>query len=404
MALAAAAGSDVAVLFIELGTVVLGLALLARFATRLGLSPIPLYLLAGLAFGNGGLLPLGFSEDFIEQGAQIGVILLLFMLGLEYTSAELQQSLRAGIPAGLVDLGLNFTPGLVAGLLLGWQPLAALILGGITYISSSGVIAKLLGDLDRIGNRETPAVLTILVLEDLAMAVYLPLLAVLLVGSGAVAGLLSVSAAIATVAVVLVFSLRYGHHVSRLIASPSDEVVLLTVLGLVLLVGGVAERLQVSSAVGAFLVGIALSGTVAERAHGLLGPLRDLFAATFFLFFGLRVDPGNLSQAAAVAVALGIVTAATKVAGGWWAARRIGVGVRGRYRAGATLIARGEFSIVIAGLGISAGVQPQLGPLAAAYVLLMAVVGPVAARLVEPAVAGVQRRRRAPAAQPGTGS
>jgi monovalent cation:H+ antiporter-2, CPA2 family len=184
MALVAAAAADVSWLFLELGAVVVGLAVLARLASRLGFSAIPLYLLAGLAFGNGGLLPLRFTEEFVHVGAEVGVILLLFMLGLEYTGAELTANLRTALPDGLADLLLNFPPGLLAGLLLGWGPLASVLLGGVTYISSSGVVAKVLADLGRVDCPETPAVLSVLVLEDLAMAVYLPLVSVLLVGRG----------------------------------------------------------------------------------------------------------------------------------------------------------------------------------------------------------------------------
>jgi CPA2 family monovalent cation:H+ antiporter-2 len=386
--MAAAAGSEAALRLVELGAVVVALALLARLANRIGLSPIPFYLLAGLAFGEGGLLPLELSEDFVEVGAELGVVLLLFMLGLEYTSEELRTSLRAGWPVGIVNFALNFIPGLIAGLLLGWQPLVAVLLGGVTYVSSSGVIAKVLADLDRLGNRETPAVLTVLVMEDLTMAVYLPVVAALLVGGSLLAGLASLSVALVAVVGVLLLALRFGEPVSRAIHSPSDEVVLLTIFGLVLLVGGIAQRLQVSSAIGAFLVGIALSEPVAERARTLLGPLRDLFAAVFFIFFGLQVDPATIPPVAGVAVGLGVVTAVTKIAAGWWAAFRLGVRSHGRWRAGATLIPRGEFSIVIAGLGT--GVNASLGALAAAYVLFMAVLGPLAARVVDPVVAAVQ--------------
>src|SRR5512136_2603527 len=147
--------SNISLVFSELGIVVIGLALLARLASRWGFSAIPLYLLGGLAFGNGGLLPLRFSEDFVHVGAEIGVVLLLFMLGLEYTGEELGANLRSGLPAGIVDFALNFPPGLIAGLLLGWEPLAAMLLGGVTYISSSGVIAKVLAELGRITNAET---------------------------------------------------------------------------------------------------------------------------------------------------------------------------------------------------------------------------------------------------------
>ena len=148
---------DLSHVLIELGLVVIGLAILARIASRWGFSAIPLYLLAGLAFGNGGLAPLNVSESFIHIGAEIGVLLLLFMLGLEYTGGELVENLRCGFPAAVVDLALNFTPGLIAGLLLQWQPLAAVLLGGVTYVSSSSVIAKVLADLRRLENPETPA-------------------------------------------------------------------------------------------------------------------------------------------------------------------------------------------------------------------------------------------------------
>jgi K+:H+ antiporter subunit KhtU len=369
---------DLSRVLIELGLIVVSLAILARIASRWGFSAIPLYLLAGLAFGKGGLAPLNLSAGFTHIGAEIGVLLLLFMLGLEYTGHELVTNLRSGFPAAIVDFALNFTPGVVAGLLLKWKLLAAVLLGGVTYVSSSGVIAKVLVELRRLNNPETPAVLSILVIEDLAMALYLPLVAVLLAGGGPGRMVLSVSVALVTVLLVLALAVRYGGPLSHVVAHQSDEVVLLTIFGAVLLVAGAAQRLQVSAAIGAFLVGIAVSGPMAEQTHRLLAPLRDLFAATFFFFFGLQIDPATLPSAMPSAVLLGVVTAVTKVLTGFWAARRTGIDRRGRLRAGMALVARGEFSMVIAGLG--AGLEPQLGPLSAAYVLFLAVFGPILAR------------------------
>ncbi len=369
---------DLSRVLIELGLVVIGLAILARIASRWGFSAIPLYLLAGLAFGKGGLAPLNLSAGFTHIGAEIGVLLLLFMLGLDYTGRELVANLRSAFPAAIVDFGLNFTPGLVAGLLFKWKPLAAILLGGVTYVSSSGVIAKVLVELRRLNNPETPAVLSILVLEDLAMALYLPLVAVLLVGGSPVRMALSVSLALVTVLLVLGLAVRYGAPLSRVVAHQSDEIVLLTIFGAVLLVAGAAQHLQVSAAIGAFLVGIGVSGPMAEQTHRLLAPLRDLFAATFFFFFGLQIDPASLPPELPSAVLLGIVTTATKVLTGFWAAQRTGVDRRGRLRSGMALVARGEFPIVIAGLGAS--LEPQLGPLSAAYVLFLAVLGPILVR------------------------
>ena len=386
---AAAGGEQTGLIFIELGAVFVGLALLARLAHRYAVSPIPLYLLAGLAFGEGGLAPLDLSEEFTALGGEIGVLLLLFMLGLEYSAAELTTSVRTQAPAGLVDLVASGTPGVLLGLAIGWDLPAAVLLGGVTYISSSGVIAKVLADLDRLGNRETPIVLGLLVIEDLVMALYLPLVAVVFLGGEG--GAVTLAVALAALVVVVLLIVRFDTALSSAIETGTAEGLLLMVFGIVLLVSGLAQQVQISSAVGAFLVGIALSGEVAERTRLLLTPLRDLFAATFFVFFALGIDPAALPGVAWQATLLAVVTALTKVATGWWSAKQAGIGLPGRVRAGTTLIARGEFSIVIAGLGVAAGVEPELGPLAAAYVLLMAIGGPLAARGADPLAARLRR-------------
>src|SRR5271170_1665937 len=368
-------------LFAEIGASVVVLSVLARFASRWGFSAIPLYLLIGLAFGNGGLLPLDLSQSFIGTGAEIGVLLLLFMLGLECNGDELMTDLRSGLPAGGLDFLLNFTPGLITGFLLKWSPVAAVLLGGVTYISSSGIVAKVLSELKRVDNPETPSVLAVLVLEDLAMAVYLPLVGVSLIGGTPVRIATSVAIAVTVVILVLILALRYGKWLSRIVSHDSEEILLLTTFGLVLLVAGIAARFNVSAEIGAFLVGIAISGPIAEKSYRLLSPLRDLFAAIFFFFFGLQIDPKTLPPALPLAIGLGIITALTKIATGYWAAKRAGVDRSGSIRAGAALVARGEFSIVIAGLG--AGIEPALGPLAAAYVLVLAILGPLLARFAK---------------------
>ncbi|WLW53909.1 cation:proton antiporter [Streptomyces sp. YU58] len=379
-------------MLIELGAIILVLGLLGRLAGRVGFSPIPLYLLAGLAFGQGGILPLQASEEFVAIGAEIGVILLLLLLGLEYSASELVTSLKTQYPSGAVDFVLNATPGAVMALLLGWGPVAAVALAGVTWISSSGVIAKVLGDLRRLGNRETPVVLGVLVLEDLSMAVYLPILTALLAGVSLAGGTVTLLIALGTVGAVLYLALRHGRLISRAVSSDSAEMLLLVVFGLTLVVAGIAQHLQVSAAVGAFLVGIALSGEVAEGAGVLLTPLRDLFAAVFFVFFGLHTDPADIPPVLLPALALAAVTTFTKIATGYWAARRAGISAKGRWRAGGTLVARGEFSIVIAGLAVAT--EPRIGPLATAYVLILVILGPITARWTEPLAHHVTTRLR----------
>ena len=368
-----------ATLLLELGAIVLALALLARLAARIGFSPIPLYLVAGLVMS--AVVPTQLSTQAIAVESQVAVALLLFMLGLEYTGEDLAASLRAGRLAGVVDFILNFTPGFALALLLDWSLLAAVLLGGVSYISSSSIVAKVLDDLDRLGNAETPAILSVLVTEDLAMAVYLPLVSVALVGGGGVvSGSLSIIAAAATVALVLYVATRHGGHVSGLISHGSDEVLLLSVLGVLLVLAGVGELLHFSAAVGAFLLGIALSGPLVDRARAVIGPLRDLLAAVFFVLFGMQVDMAALPRWAGPALALAGVSMITKLLTGWFATRKV-VSMPGRVRAGTALMPRGEFSIVIAGLALLGGVESGLGPLAVAYVLLTALLGPLATRL-----------------------
>ncbi len=374
---------EIDIALLELGAMMIVLATLGRLAYRFGLPAVPFYLVAGLFFGDGGFIPVEEASAFIDIGASLGVIFLLFVLGLEYTPRELRQSLVANRASHAVDLVANATPGFIAGILLGWGPLGATMLAGITYVSSSGVIAKLLVDLGRLGNRETSGILSTLVIEDLVMAVFLPVVAVLLAGESAVAGLVSGLVALVIVSCVIALPARVGHRASRFVDAESGEILLVSLLGIALLVAGIAEHFHVSYAIGAFLVGIVLSGQVAERARTLLEPLRDSFAALFFVSFGLTVDPASLVDVLPIAIALAAIGAATKFGSGYWGARHAGSTPRGARRAGVTLIPRGEFSIVLAGIAIAGGVNGDLGPITVAYVLILAVSGSVVSRFVQ---------------------
>ena len=381
------------ILLIEVGALLFALGMLGRLGRSVGLSPIPLYLLAGLALGDGGIAPVPAAGQFVQTGASIGVVLLLLTLGLEFSMGEFASSLRRHLPSAWVDVLLNATPGAVAGWLLGLDGVGIIALAGVTYISSSGVIARLLNDLRRLGNRETPAVLSVLVLEDFAMAAYLPLLAVLAAGGSWLHALLGMAIALTALGSAFVASYRWGHHVGRLVAHPDSEQLLLRILGLTLIVAALAEYVHASAAVGAFLVGLTLTGETARRAREVLTPLRDLFAAVFFLAIGLSVEPEDLLPMLPAALVLAIVTAATKVATGWFAARREGVGRRGQMRAGTALIARGEFSLVIIGL-VGTTVE-ELETVATPYVFILAIVGPVLTRVSGGGVTALRPDRHA---------
>ena len=398
LAVASSEPHHTAVVLIELGVVLLVLAGLGRLASRVGLPSVPLYLVAGLVMGEGSFFRVDAGEEFLEIGAQIGVVLLLLLLGLEYSPQDLKHGLKTTWLAGILDGVANTIPGIALGLILGWSAPAALLLGGVTYVSSSGIIARLLDDFDRYANRETTVILSLLVMEDIVMAVFLPILAVILVGSSLAQGAIAAGVAVGIVAIAFFVSFRFSTHVSAAVHSRSRELLLFSVLGLTFLVAGLAEAVQVSAAVGAFLLGLTLSGQVADDMRSLLPPLRDVFGGIFFVFFGLTIDPRDLLPVLVPALILAVITAITKIGTGAWAAARAGIGPKGRWRTGLSLIPRGEFSIVIAGLGVAAGAEANLGPLSAAYVLILALVGSVLMRFADRIpVPGIIKPRTAPA-------
>lgn len=375
--------NELARLLLELGVVFAVLAGLSYVAGRIALSPIPFFLLAGLFSGNVGPVHLDVARPFLHAGAEIGVIILLLMLGLEFSASEFVAGMRRQAPSGVVDFLLNATPGFVAGFLIGLDYKGACALAVVTWVSSSGIIARLLEDLGRLANRETPSVLSVLVLEDIAIALVLPVLVVVLFEGGILQAVVSVGLAVGALVLIVVMARRAGDRFQRVLSHPNDDQVLLRILGVTFVVAGLMQSVGASAAVGAFLVGLAVPMDFAERARVVLSPMRTMFASVFFYGFAISINPHEVVPYLLPAGLLALVTALTKVGSGWYAAGRDGVRTRGRLRAGLTLIARGEFSIVVAGIAVSAGVT-VLGPFVAAYVLILAVVGPVLARFADP--------------------
>lgn len=382
---AAAANEALFSVFLEFGLLLLGLGVLARVAHALSISPVPLYLIAGLFFGDGGIVGITASDSFVSTIAELGLVLLLLLLGLEYSATELVRTARQQSRAGVADILLNATPGVVLALILGWGWIGALALGGVTYISSSGIVSQVLRDQRWRRNPETKPVVSVLVIEDLVMAPYLPILSVVLTGAGLVSGLITVGTALLVVAVVIIIALKGSVRWHRIL-SPRDPVgLLLIVFGAAIAAAGLAGLVDFSPAVAAFLVGLLLTGEVAEVARRRLDPLRDVLAAVFFAYFGLVVDPGELPAVLLPALLLAIITIATKFATGWIAARSVSGTTLGALRAGALLSARGEFSVVIAGIvAVSLVLPPTFQAFVAAYVLITATAGPLLARFAEP--------------------
>lgn len=375
--------SHTALVFVELGGILLVLSLLHRLARALKQSAIPFFMTAGLFLGSGGLIHVHEADPFLQLGSELGVVILLLSIGLEYSPKELVKSLNQNKSIAALDAALNAIPGAIAGYLLTNTITGAMIIAGVTWVTSSGVAVKLLSELGRMTNRETPTIISVLVLEDLAMAFYLPILSAVAVGATLLNGSITVGIAIALVTAILMASYYFRKQISKLFDAENLESLIIGVAGLAILVAGFATEVKVSSAVGAFLVGISLSGKVALEAEHHLRPLRDFFGALFFVYFGIQTNPSDIPVVFIPALALASITMATKFLTGYFAARKSGIAIPGRWRAGLALTPRGEFSIIIAAIATPNGTN--LLPFAATYVLMTVIAGPVLARIPDTA-------------------
>lgn len=353
----------------ELGSVLVGLGIAAYIATKIRISVVPIFLIAGLFFGTGGIFELELSDSFLDLGAQWGAILLLLLLGLEYSAEELFDSVKKRKSPGIVDLLINFVPGAVFGFIFGWGLIGALTLGGITYVSSSGIASQLIKDSRLEGNESTKRAVSILIIEDLFLAPYLPVLSALLATLGAVTGLISVSIALVITGIALLIGAKGIHIPHAPLIMGDTATVLLTVFGSALVASGIATYYGFSGAVAAFLVGLLLTGDVAIVARVRLAPLRDLFSAIFFLFFGLSTDPADIPEVILPAILLAVIGIATKWLTAWWAVRDLEE-PDAIWKTAALLIPRGEFSMVIAGLAATSVFAVELQALTLTYVIV----------------------------------
>lgn len=367
----------------ELAVTVAILAALGLAAGRFGLSAIPAYLLAGLLLGPNEPTALSFVQpsDVTAFLAELGVVFLLFFLGLEFSVDRLTRSGRHVGVGGAIDLAINAALGLAVGVLAFGLSFAALIVAGAVYVSSSAIAVKGLIDFRRLADDETDLILAVLVFEDLVVGLVLGLAS----GGGAAA-----TGTLWIVLKALLFATA-SIAVSRYLARPLDaalsrlpsEFFLLIVAAWVVGMAALAKALELSEAIGALMAGIALAETGArQEIEDRFLAVRDLFGALFFFVFGLTIDIGALRTVGwlvAVATALSVVG---KVASGLAAALAGGFTPRQGLNVGAALVAHGEFTVVLAQLAaanaaIALGDRSELAAFAGLYVLTTATVGVV---------------------------
>ncbi|MDS0475459.1 cation:proton antiporter [Natrinema sp. 1APR25-10V2] len=433
---------------VDVGLLFAAVALAGVLASRIDQSVIPLYILTGILIGSnvlGELPALAGSEvgiggytatvpeltiggvdllaalgglaltdtDFVVVGAEIGIVLLLFFLGLEFNLERLLASRNRIGKAGSVDLAVNFAIGFGFGYLVFGGLLAAMLTAGIVYISSSAIITKSLLDLGWIANDEAEPMLGILVYEDLFIAVYLAIVSALVLGGGDVAAAAGQIGIAIGVIVALLALVSYGTgFFQRFLDADTNEFVVVRALGVTILVAGIAYALGVSEAVAAFFVGMAFSGT--DHVHDLerlLEPIRDAFAAIFFVWIGLVTDPRLFSPSVlATIAAAAVLTAPAKIVSGFLGGKIYGLDDRRSVRVGLGMATRGEFSLIIAslalsgaGTGIATGTAETIYAFAVGYVLVMSVLGTSLMQhssRIEPAVVGLLERHGVGSARP----
>ncbi|MGY1602135.1 cation:proton antiporter domain-containing protein [Geodermatophilus sp. SYSU D00815] len=390
---------------VVLGGALLVCGVLARIGVPVGLPTIPLFMLAGVLLGpHTPGFDLVRDPAELDLIAQLGLVFLLFYLGLEFSLDQLAAGGRRLALAAAVYLGLNVGGGLALGLALGWGVREAFVLAGIVGISSSAVVTKLLVENRRLGNPETRVVLGIIVLEDLFLALYLALLQPVLGGAETpLEAVLGIATAFGFLVVLAVVARHGTRQVSRLIGTKDEEIVVVLALGLAISTAGLGERLGVSDAIGAFMIGLILAATpTARRLRSLTHPLRDGFGAIFFFHFGLTIEVDDVVDVLPQVLAAVVTTTVLAVAAGVVAARLHGFGRARAATIGFTVLTRGEFSLVLAALAVAGGLDPRIGSFAAGYVLVLGLLGPLAASAA-PRLGRLLPRRLLPAGDDGPG-
>jgi CPA2 family monovalent cation:H+ antiporter-2 len=365
----------------ELAITIAILGVLGLVARRFGLSAIPAYLLAGLLLGPNEPEELSFisPSEVTEFVAQLGLVFLLFFLGLEFTFGRIARTGRHIGLGGIVDLGANAGLGLVIGIAAFGLTSAALVLAACIYVSSSAIAIKGLSDFRRLGDDETDLVLAILVFEDIVVALMLGYAAV---GGGEVSDtLLLVAKALAFITAGLAVSRWLTRPIDRLLDRLPLEFFLLAVFGFLVGTAAVAEELGLSEAIGALMAGIVLSETsVREQIEDRFFSFRDIFAALFFFVFGLSIDVSAIGDVGWLVAFAVVLTLFGKIGGGMVAGRFGGFTRRQSLNAGIALVAHGEFTIILAQLAseneaIAPGDRTDLVAFAGLYVLVTATVG-----------------------------
>lgn len=376
-------------LVFEVGTALVIVAIGAVVANRLKFSIIPFLIILGMIVGPHaptiGIIDLTFieSNEIIQFLGRIGVLFLLFYLGLEFSVGKLVKSGQNIVVGGSIYVAINFILGLLYGFITGMPWMETLIIAGLLSVSSSAIVAKVLVDLKRTANPETELILGIILFDDIFLALFLTTVSgVLLAGSTSFLGIFtSVLISVAYMLLFFIIARKGASLLNKWLNIKSDEIFIIVIFSILFFVAGFSETLHVAEAIGALLLGLVFSETEhRDRIEHLVVPFRDFFGAIFFFSFGLSIDPSTLADAIWLALGAAVLTIISNFVAGMISGRKAGLSHKASTNIGLTIMARGEFSIIVANLGVAAGLNPILTPFTALYVLILAISGPFMAK------------------------
>ncbi|MGM0428157.1 MAG: cation:proton antiporter [Thermodesulfobacteriota bacterium] len=351
-----------------------GLVLFSFFAVsfasqKFRLPSVLIYIILGASVSS-----LFLESEWIHIAAEIGIVLLFFILGLDFPLARMIAIFKKIWPAGFLDVGLNLGGAMGIALLFGLDPLSAFIVGSIAYATSSSISAKMLDEKKRLANPETEFILALLIFEDLVAPILVSFIATVHGGdtvSPGFMGILGFKIILMTAGAILMGHYgfrRLNNFIARYIES---DFMPLFAVGLALGYAGLAVALGLSEILGAFLAGVMLSeaGRSSEIEHLLL-PVRDLALPFFFFWFGTTIHFGEGLPFIGMMVALVFLAVAGKIVTAYFGSRWFGLSPKVSVRAGFSMVHRGEFSAIIASLA-----SPQLRIFSGAYILITAFIG-----------------------------
>lgn len=373
-------------LIFEIGIAVGLVAIVGLISNKLRFSVIPFFILIGMVLGQHaptfGNIDLTFTESkpFIDFMGRMGVLFLLFYLGLEFSVGRLIKSGKAIVTGGTFYVALNFCSGLLIGWLMGLPFKEIMVLCGIMTSSSTAIVAKVLTDLKRTANPETEVIMGMIMFDDLFIAMHISFLSgLILTGSSSFWTVAGTSLlALGFILAFLILGRKLVPAIDRVLQDQTSELFVLVIFALLFIVAGFSETIHVAEAIGALMAGLVLADSqYIKRIEQLVLPFKDFFGAMFFFSFGLSIDPTTLSGAVLWAFAAALVTIVCNVASGYFASRFSGLKKRNSVDIGFTLAARGEFSIIMANIGKAGKLLPVIQSFVVVYVLILSIVAPL---------------------------